>query len=149
MPLPLPLGTTETTEGEAMSYTVPTFPLLCDIWNLGVGETGSWPMPRGPDHTDIKCQLAQPLGLFLSQTFLNVTNAPTEVVIIRLPTGTQVNDGQHNTSASARGWGDIIELPPGSGTIYGVVWKATLGKGYPNEHIRCICYRLRFATGDE
>lgn len=132
-----------------MPFPMPTFPLKCNIWNLAKDEASVFPSPRPPDSKDVTCQLAQPQSLFTSQIFLNVTNAPIETFIIRFPAGTKVNDGMWNTSGSARGFGDVVELPPGSNIFYGVVWKCTVGQGYPNVHIRTFCYRLTSAVGPE
>jgi hypothetical protein len=123
-------------------FPTPTFPLTCNIWHTADNATPTIPPITPPDVANCPAQTAQPLGLILWTFAPNVSANPYGAIIIRLPKGTQVRDGLYNTAGSARGYGDVVEVPESSGCFYGVTFKMTVGRGYPNEHVRCFAVRL-------
>jgi hypothetical protein len=132
-----------------MAFPAPTFPLLSNIWQLADNEPSNWPQPRPADLKDVPTQIAQPLSMIPFDPFEVIVNAPLYPIIIRFPKGTAVRDGLWNTSGAPRGFGDLVECPPGSGNVYGVTHKLTVGRGYVNEHVRCVAIRLLPGTRTE
>lgn len=132
-----------------MPYTQPVFPLRCNIWNLAPSETQPIPPSRAADLTGIPAQLAQPLRMLTPDNAISLSHRPPPAVIIRCPSGTTICDGWLSTATPARVYGAIIEIPAGSGVFYGAQMELTVGRGFPNEHVRAVCIRLSQSTGDE
>lgn len=132
-----------------MPYTLPRFPLLSNIWHLGDTETQTIPPGRAPDFVNVRCQLAQPLREVTPDNAVGLTHRPPPAVIIRFPSSTQLSDGYLNTASPARVYGDIVEVPAGSGVFYGCQMSVTVGRGFANEHVRGLFIRLSKSTGIE
>lgn len=99
-----------------MSFTVPSFNLMCKIWTNGAP-------PPAPARVTSPCNLAwgkrvqagQGVGTFLFMQLL-------------LPAGTDIRNAQTATGL------DWVEVPAGTGRFYRVVAVDDAGKGFVNEH---------------
>lgn len=100
-----------------MSFTVPQFNLLCDIWHAPFAPPGA------PSASSI-CNLA--FGRRTSPTIGVSANGEMQLL---LPPGTDVRTTPQGVASP-----DIIEVPAGSGRIYNVLQVDDIGKGFPNEH---------------
>jgi hypothetical protein len=107
-----------------MSFSVPDFPLLCNIYT----GPGSW-LSNPPRLADVPCNLA--IGKRTQQSGIDRGSSggigvpPT----LLLPGGTDVRD-----VASATRW-DLVEVPAGSHRWYQVSTVEPVGLGFPNWHI--------------
>jgi len=112
-----------------MPFTVPEFPLTCNIYD------GPW---IGKSFRNIsECNLAQ--GRRGMPSVILDDGAPTDYTVLSqllLPSLTDVRDG------SCGGESDIIECPAGSGRWYSVVTVDDLGKGFPNEHRFALLHKI-------
>lgn len=132
-----------------MAYTTPKFPLKANLWHLGSSETQPIPPTRPPDFTDVPCQVAQPLRMLVPDNAISLSHRPAPAIVIRFPPATLLCDGWLNTATPARTYGDICEVPEGSGVFYGCQMSVTVGRGFPNEHVRGFFIRLSESSGIE
>jgi hypothetical protein len=103
-----------------MSFSVPAFPLLCDIY------TGPW-LTRVLRVSAVPCNLG--LGkrtLFYADDFYAAGSLVSTQLL--LPAGTDVRSG---LIAPAN---DMVEVPQGSNRWYQVQGVEDAGKGFGNEH---------------
>jgi hypothetical protein len=118
-----------------MPYTIPSFPLLCNIWHNQVA-----PPVGPPDLTNVQCSLGglPPNGLYL---WTGIT--PGATAIIRLPAGTDLRDIFRTPTVPPATQPDVIELPAGSGTYYVTIYVERIGQGFASDHLRAYCDRVR------
>lgn len=113
-----------------MSFSVPSFPLTCDLFtagNFGV-----------PARTSSRCNLAWGRRVNVASTGGTSTiGVPLVCMSLLLPAGTDVR------GPVSAGGEDGCECPAGSGRRYSVVAVDDIGKGFANEH-RCA---VLLATG--
>jgi hypothetical protein len=102
-----------------MAYTVPQFPLLCNIASGG----STWPIV--PRITNVKCNLA--FGRRVETH--NSTDGSLNMSLL-VPAGTDIRGGATPASPG----NDIVECPAGSGRTYKVLAVDDIGKGFSNEH---------------
>lgn len=108
-----------------MAFSVPAFPLLCDIY------TGPW-LSKSLRVDDVPCNLAWSKRV---NTGLTAGSGPSSAaaqsfMTLLLPAATDIRDNAGLVGAT----GDIVEVPKGSGRWYGVIYVDDLGKGFANEH---------------
>lgn len=128
-----------------MAFKEQSFPITCNIWNYNHNDFVEAPPPGPASQEDIPCQLSQPLALIVPPfPALPAGGRPAPLVFIKLPTGTPAGDGWVDNAVSARAYRDLIEVPADSGNFYGVLSRCTVGQGYINEHVRCLCLRLTY-----
>jgi len=107
-----------------MAFTVPEFPLVCNIFTGGP----PWDVTT-PRLADVPCNLA--LGRRTQQdglqrgSFGGIGIPPT----LLLPGGTDIRDVTANTF-----W-DVVEVPSGSGRWYQVSNAEPVGLGFDNWHV--------------
>jgi hypothetical protein len=106
-----------------MPFTVPEFPLLCNIW------AGPNP-PTGVPRLTAACNLGMGRRIMPAAPSEDVFNAPHMLAQLLLPAGTDIRDASCSPATS----GDVVEVPAGSGRFYYVLGVDDLGKGFPNEH---------------
>lgn len=105
-----------------MAFVIPTFNLVCDIFSAAA------PPPAAPRIAGQVCQLRAPS--VQAQNLGNGLLAITQTIALILPKGTDIRD-QYCTPINSS---DIVELPPGTGCRYQVLWVNDIGRGFPNEH---------------
>jgi hypothetical protein len=104
-----------------MAFTVPTFPLMCNIWR-GAGIV--WPLGP-PDVTSIA-------NLAFGKRVVSVNDFRADEdafnILLLVPALTDVRDLSCSTVT------DVVEVPAGSGRWYQALCVDDIGKGFPNEH---------------
>jgi len=116
-----------------MAFTVPVFPLLCDIW------TGPW-LTRSLRHSGVACNLAwgKRGNIGLGSGYI-VEDATHQIpMVLLLPKLTDIWDGSGLFGAVA----DLVECPAGSGRWYGVSNVDDIGKGFANEHRAAVLMKM-------
>lgn len=109
-----------------MSFTTPTFNLLCDIY------TGPW-SGKSLRQADVTCNLAfgkRVNGFSEALDPFPLGNGTNARVTLLLPAGTDVRSFPLNPVS------DMVEVPKGTGRWYIVAFVDDIGKGFANEH-RC------------
>jgi len=103
-----------------MSFRIPTFNLLCNIWH-----GGGIPPAGMPDISDVPCQLAWDR---IGSTMTGGTSlAAFHCMLIRVAKGTDLR-GKISSSGT-----DVVECPAGSGRYYAIGWVDDVAKGFANE----------------
>jgi hypothetical protein len=117
-----------------MGFRVPSFNLLCRIWNrsdVPAGNINAFDLPD-PRVTDQPCQLRAPGKLSTSQdanTFWIF--GPT----LLLPLLTDIRDSFTESDVAVALTGpDLVEVPQGSGWIYTVVYVDDAALGFANAY---------------
>jgi len=100
-----------------MSFSIPTFNLLCNLWDRGS------PPPAAPRVSNVPCNLAW--GRRISPVFEATSSGCLTLLI---PAGTDVRGPQEAVGP------DWAEVPAGSKRYYAVALVDDIGKGFPNEH---------------
>jgi len=111
-----------------MAFTVPTFPILCNIFN------GPW-LTKTLRLADVPCNLG--LGrrtLFYAGDYEPGGSQVTTQLL--LPPLTDVRSQLLVPDQ------DVIECPAGSARWYGVAGVEDFGKGFPNEHRVAMLYQM-------
>lgn len=118
-----------------MSFSSPPeFPIPCRVW---LNQSG--PTPAGPADYSSTCSVSPSKPADWARAEALVGLLATD--IIRMPKDDLLID---NTGA---GIGanlypcSIIEAPSRSGNFYSVIWTHIVGRGFPNEFRRAVCYR--------
>jgi hypothetical protein len=115
-----------------MAFTVPTFPILCNIY------TGQAYPPGAPRGANVPCNLAygrRVASPVQDQTLPSDGYPQGPLAHLLVEKGTDIRDRfNNNPSPNA----DIVECPAGTGRYYRVEIVDDIGRGFPNEH--------RFAT---
>ena len=106
-----------------MSFTVPTFPLTCNVWD------GPNP-PVGPPRLSPDCNLAIGRRIFPGQSGFDNFSATEGTPQLLVPALTDIRDASCVPAAG----GDVIEVPAGTGRFYYVIYVDDVGKGFLNEH---------------
>jgi hypothetical protein len=106
-----------------MAFTVPDFPLTCNIW------TGP-AFPAGAPRLTSPCNLAFGKRVTISPEDVTTNVALLAASQLLLPKLTDIRDASCNVVNGA----DIVECPAGSGRYYFSEYVEDLGKGFANEH---------------
>jgi hypothetical protein len=113
-----------------MSFSLPTFNLLCNIF------TGPWPV--GPPRAMPLCNLA--LGRRVTGNYQGgATSVPIYLgysPLLLLPPATDIRDGSCGVVP------DYVEVPAGTGRFYQVGWVDDIGKGFANEHRYAAIFKV-------
>ncbi len=115
-----------------MAFAVPTFNLVCDIYN---GPWSTKTLRSSPD-----CNLS--LGRRVQQQFLanfsltGTGGAASLQMDLLLPKGTDLRDGFQGFP------NDIIEVPSGSGRWYEMMAWDDVGKGFANEYRLAVISKI-------
>lgn len=112
-----------------MAFTVPQFPLTCDIY------AGPW--VTKVLRLNSPCNLGQ--GRRVMPNMFFEPTAPegyTTTSQLLLPALTDVRDGSCMFDT------DIVEVPAGSGRWYSVLTVDDIGKGFPNEHRFALLHKI-------
>jgi hypothetical protein len=105
-----------------MSFSVPSFPLVCEIF------TGPW-LAKASRGTS-PCNLALGRrGVVFPDFEPSGIQVQTGPIYILFPAGTDVRDMNCNMPDQ-----DLVEVPQGSGRWYAVSLVDDVGKGFANEH---------------
>lgn len=105
-----------------MAFVVPVFPIFCDIFDATAP-------PPGPARLTSPCNLSQGRRVLLN-VLVDSTNADVfGLSILLLPALTDIRGRE--TMGPGIDW---VEVPAGSGRIYGVFRVDDMGKGFANEH---------------
>lgn len=107
-----------------MSFTVPEFPLDCNIWR----NSHRWKLD--PPDVESECNLAYGRRVSSSANDALENNQAGVLMMLLLPPLTDIRD------LKCAAVEDLVEVPAGSGRIYRVCDVDDIGKGFPNEH-RC------------
>jgi hypothetical protein len=112
-----------------MSFTLPTFNLLCNVW------TGTAP-PPGARRAQFPCNLAWGRRV---NTSLDSVGAfwPTTILLPALA------DIRTITQTGVASGNDVVEVPAGSGRYYVAEHVDDIGKGFSNEHRGAILIATR------
>jgi hypothetical protein len=116
-----------------MAFRQPNFNLLCNIWRNGTDNANP------PDLADQPCALVNGrsggfwvsglYGTTVGQVQASIGRMQQTVSLL-LPKLTDIR-AAYQTAAN---WGDLVEVPAGSGRYYWVPWMDDVGKGHSNEH---------------
>lgn len=98
-----------------VSYTLPDFNLICNLYTNATG-------------IHVAARLSPPCNLAYSRRVQVGTSFSRAQMSLLVPAGTDIRGPQ---SASNSDW---VEVPAGSGRIYGVQNVDDAGKGFLNEH---------------
>ncbi len=124
-----------------MSFSTPTFNLLCNIWH-GRNPSTALP-PVGLPDLSVSCQLRM-----LKTAFHAVSPSPAtlasvlRLMMLCLPPGTDVRPYVgigHTTPVLSC---DIIEVPAASGRYYFTLQVDDVAKGFANEYRCAVLYPL-------
>lgn len=107
-----------------MAFTVPEFPLSCNVWR----NSHTW--QTVPPDVVSDCNLAYGRRVSSSSTDALAANEAGVLMMLLLPPLTDIRDLKCSAVE------DLVEVPAGSGRIYRVCDVDDIGKGFPNEH-RC------------
>lgn len=107
-----------------MSFSVPTFDLVCDIYS-GPWLSKSLRLPGHPCNLACGKRVQQQ---FLDSPFIGGSGAASLVMGLLLPALTDLHDEYQGFPP------DVIECPAGSGRWYQLQAFDDVGKGFPNEY---------------
>jgi len=112
-----------------VAFTVPQFPLTCDIYD------GPW--LSKVFRLSSSCNLGQGRRVQPVEIFENAVPAQYNVTPqLLLPALTDVRD------FSAAPQPDVVEVPSGSNRWYAIWAVDDIGKGFPNEHRFAMLYKI-------
>lgn len=107
-----------------MSFKLPTFNLLCNIWT-GYGTGGPFPIVIAPTFAGVPCQLR-----LIPNSF--DFNSGTVHMYLALPALTDIRPPNGQTGVPHLG--DCVEVPGGTGRYYAVTAVDDRAKGFLNEY---------------
>lgn len=107
-----------------MAYRVPAFNLLCDVYSFGQWPTGTERL------TGLPCQLRHPEHVSSGQAANTLPSQSAPHMLLLVPAGSDVRD----TWQTPIGNPDTVEVEPGSGRAYQVVFVDDVAKGFDNEY---------------
>lgn len=116
-----------------MAFTVPEFPLTCNVWH-----NGNLYLTNPPDFTEV-CNLAYGRRVSSSSEDALAQNQSGVLMMLLLPAGTDVRDLKCQDNE------DLIEVPANSGRIYRCCDVDDIGKGFDNEHRCALIIGVSFA----
>jgi hypothetical protein len=105
-------------------FVLPTFNLNCNIWRNATWSASYPPIVPAAD-------VFSPCNLAMSKRF---QGGESNLIQLLLPALTDVRDGIKEQDPTT--FGDVVEVPAGSGRYYYVIVVDDIGKGFLNEH-RC------------
>lgn len=107
-----------------MAFTLPSFNLVCDIW-----DEGHAPGTDAPDFVSVPCQNYVDTR---RPAFVNVAMS------IRIPAGAISGlSGTYYSAAPA-----YVESPQGSGHFWSCVTMCKVHEGFPNEYWMIMCFEV-------
>lgn len=117
-----------------MSFVVPQFPIVCDIYS------GPW-STRVLRVAAASCNLAWGRRVDAKLNVSPFDNQGMSTMTLLLPSGTDVRDLRCGAVE------DVLECPSGSGRWYQCVGVDDIGKGFPNEHRGAIIQAIFDGAG--
>ena len=113
-----------------MAFVLPTFPIVCNIFNKGT-------YPAGPPRiANQPCQLRAPTPSAVA-AFIPVASQTVTMTLL-LPALTDIRD-PINAPTNSEDW---VECPAGSGRVYVAIRVDDIAKGFSNEHRYCILSKV-------
>jgi len=124
-------------------YTMPTFPLLANVW-----FTFNGPLPPA----DLPVEVDVSLSPIAPQQYYQILDGVIEARpthIIRMLPDSRLGDSHTPNEPSNPFPCSLFEVPPGSGHYYAAVWAHQVGAGFPNHHARIFVQRRSAETDAE
>lgn len=112
----------------------PSFPVPCRVW---ISQSG--PHPAGLHDYTSRCSVSplSPADWLKTENLIGLFGTD----IIRMPGGDLLTDNLSAGPGVSIYPCSIIEAPSLSGNFYSVLWTHIVGRNFPNQFRRAICYR--------